>query len=147
MLKTYREHNLSHHKQYVRPFPKVLETVETLARENYKLAIVTTKLKDSALVGLEITGLMPYFETIVTLNDVTHPKPHPEPIEKALRALNSKPKDAIMVGDNYHDIIAGQKAGTLTAGVAWSRHGASYFKQYNPTYMLKDMSDLLKIVQ
>lgn len=147
MLETYREHNLSHHDKFVRPFPKVIETIETLVKGNYKLAIVTTKLKDSAMVGLEMTGLLPYFETIITLNDVTHPKPHPEPVKMALEALNSKAKHAIMIGDNYHDILAGQRAGTLTAGVAWSRHGASYFKQYHPTYMLQDMSDLLKIVE
>jgi len=147
MLKTYREHNLSHHEQYVRLFPNVLETVKRLHGKNYKLAIVTTKLRDSALVGIEITGLKPYFETIITLDDVACAKPHPEPVYKALEALNSEPSQAIMVGDNYHDIIAGQRAGTLTAGVAWSRHGSDYFVQYEPTYMLNDMLDLLKIIK
>jgi len=146
MLTTYREHNLSHHEQYVRLFPNVLETVEKLVENNYDLAIVTTKLRDSALIGLDITGLTPYFKTIITLSDVTNPKPHPEPVQKALHELNSEPEQAIMIGDNYHDIIAGQRAGTLTAGVAWSRHGPEYFSSYEPTYMLYDMSDLLKIV-
>jgi len=146
MLKTYRDHNLSHHEQYVRPFPRVLETVEYLANKNYKLAIVTTKLRDSALLGMEITGLSPFFETIITLSEVNHPKPHPEPVQMALDELNSEAKHSIMIGDNYHDIIAGQRAGTLTAGVAWSRHGRDYFSKYKPTYMLDDMSELLKIV-
>jgi len=52
-----------------------------------------------------------------------------------------------MVGDNYHDIEAGQNAGVLTAGVAWSRKGKEFLNGYNPTYMLEDMRDILNIIE
>jgi pyrophosphatase PpaX len=52
----------------------------------------------------------------------------------------------MMVGDNYHDILAGKNAGTLTAGVAWSIKGRDYVASYEPDYMLENMTDLLTIL-
>ncbi len=51
-----------------------------------------------------------------------------------------------MVGDNYHDILAGKNAGVKTAGVAWAIKGRGHLEQYEPDYMLEKMSDLLAIV-
>ena len=69
-------------------------------------------------------------------------KPDPEPIYKALDALGSSPEEAIMVGDNYHDILAGKNAGTKTVGVAWSTKGKRYLQAFEPDYMLEKMTDL-----
>ncbi|HLR75442.1 MAG TPA: pyrophosphatase PpaX [Virgibacillus sp.] len=146
MIETYREHNLLHHKDYVQLFPHVIETLEQLKGKQIKLGIVTSKMKDSALVGIELTGLTPFFETIVTWDDVVHAKPHPEPVLKALHALKGNAKSALMIGDNYHDIVSGQRAGVKTAGVAWSRKGEDFLKSYKPTYMLQDMRDVLTII-
>jgi pyrophosphatase PpaX len=51
-----------------------------------------------------------------------------------------------MVGDNYHDILAGKNAGTLTAGVAWSAKGREYLEKFEPDFMLESMTDILGIV-
>ena len=146
MIRTYREHNAKHHDEYVKLFPNVRETLTTLKENGYQLAIVSAKMREGVEQGLEITKIGSYFDTIVTIDDVINPKPHPEPVVKALTELNTPPAEAIMVGDNYHDILSGNHAGTKTAGVSWSIKGEEYLKQYNPTYMLQDMTDLLPIV-
>lgn len=146
MIKTYREHNHKYHDKYVKLFPNVKETLEALQENGFELGIVTAKMRDGVELGMEITGIKPYFDTVVTIDDVENPKPHPEPVIKALDRLNAEADTAIMIGDNYHDIVAGNKAGTKTAGVAWSARGKEYLKQFNPTYMLDDMTDLLAIV-
>lgn len=146
MIETYREHNAAHHAEYVKLFPNVKETLDILQEKGYDLGVVTAKMREGVEQGMEITGIGSYFDTIITIDDVTNPKPHPEPVLKALEKLNAVPDTAIMIGDNYHDIIAGNKAGTKTAGVSWSVKGKEYLKQFNPTYMLEDMTDLLAIV-
>lgn len=146
MIKTYREHNLFHHDDYVTPFPNVLETVKELDHHGYALGIVTTKMRKSVEKGLAITGIKPYFKTIITLDDVSHAKPHPEPVIKAMKELKGEPKSTLMIGDNSYDIEAGHNAGVQTAGVAWAQRGEAYLKQYKPTYMLNDMKDLLDLV-
>lgn len=147
MMSTYIEHNLANHETHVKPYPTVVETIKTLHEKGYQLAIVTTKITDTAKLGLKITGLEPYFDVVIGLNEVEHAKPHPEPIFKALEALNKTPVDALMVGDNYHDIEAGQNAGTRTAGVAWSIKGRESLESLRPDYMLEKLADLLTILE
>ncbi|MFB1051321.1 pyrophosphatase PpaX [Paraliobacillus sp. JSM ZJ581] len=147
MMATYRVHNIENHKKYVAAYPTVIETIETLKRNGYQLGIVTTKIRDTAELGLKITGLYDAFDCVIGLDDVTNAKPHPEPIIKALTKLNANPEHALMVGDNYHDIEAGQNAGVKTAGVAWSIKGETTLAEYQPDYMLKEMKDLLTILE
>lgn len=145
MIATYRKHNLYHHDNYVVAFPNVTETIEQLKMKGVKLGIVTTKMRRTVDMGLAVTGLDRFFETIVTLDDVVHAKPHPEPIIKAMKELDANADTTLMVGDSPHDIEAGQNAGVPTVGVAWSLRGKEKLAVYKPTYMLDDMLDLLKI--
>ncbi|SDO20466.1 pyrophosphatase PpaX [Halobacillus aidingensis] len=145
MVETYRKHNIENHNRYVKAYEGVVETIETLKEQGYKLGIVTTKMRNTVHMGLELTNLDGLFETVVTLDDVTNAKPHPEPIVKALNHLDSQASEAMMVGDNTHDIEAGQNAGTKTAGVAWTVKGRKVLDDLNPDYMLDNMRDLLKI--
>ena len=146
MVAYYREFNKKNHDTLVREFPGVVETVHALHEHGYKLGIVTTKMRDTTLMGLDLVNLRPYFQTIVALDDVENTKPDAEPIIKALEALEAKPEEAIMVGDSHHDILAGKNAGTKTAGVAWTIKGEDTLLQYEPDFILEQMPDLLEIV-
>lgn len=145
MVDTYRKHNIENHNRYVKAYDGVEETIRTLKEQGYKLGIVTTKMRNTVHMGLELTNLDGLFETIITLDDVRNAKPHPEPIVKALNNIGSKASKALMVGDNTHDIEAGQNAGTKTAGVAWTIKGRKVLDDLNPDYMLTNMRELLKI--
>lgn len=146
MIKEYRKFNLEQHDLLVKEFNGVFETIRTLSENNYKLAIVSTKVGATVLKGLALTNLDQFFDVIISLDEVEHAKPNPEPLEKAMKALNSKPEETMMIGDNYHDILGGKNAGTYTCGVSWSVKGRSYLEQYEPDYMLETMADLLDIV-
>jgi len=145
MIDMYREHNHRVHDDYVKAFPYVNETVEKLKDKGFQLGVVTTKMRKGVDMGLALTGLDNQFDTIITLDDVKHPKPHSEPVIKALAELKASADTALMVGDNYHDILAGKNAGAKTAGVAWTHKGKERLLQYEPTYMLEDIRDILKI--
>ncbi len=146
MMKTYREHNYANHEKYVVAYPTVVETIRTLKDAGFQLGIVTTKLSDTAKLGLQITGMDQQFDVLIGLDDVKHAKPHPEPILKAINDLQANPMTTLMVGDNYHDIEAGHNAGVRTAGVAWTIKGRKILEDHDPDYMLEEMRDLLKIV-
>ena len=146
MAQCYRDYNHMRHDELVTEFEGVYDTIKTLHQKGYKLAIVTTKKRYTVEMGLRLTKLDQFFDVVVTLDDVTHAKPNPEPLLKALEQLGSKPENAIMVGDNNHDIQGGKNTGTLTAGVAWAFKGREYIEGLQPDYILENMSDLLDIV-
>ncbi len=145
LILSYREWNLEHHDQMVAPFDGVVETLHKLKNDGYKLAIVSTKRREMIERGLQLMGCQSLFDTIVGLEDVSRTKPDPEPILLALEHLNVSKEDALMIGDNFHDIVGGQNAGVDTAGVAWSIKGEDFLSTYNPTYMLHHINDLLSI--
>lgn len=145
MVHEYRTYNIANHDALVKEFEGVFETVQTLYEKGYKLAIVTTKREDVALKGLRLMNLDRFFPVVVAYDHVNKVKPDPEPIMLALEQLGSKPEEAMMVGDNFHDVLAGKNAGTQTAGVAWTIKGRDYIAKYEPDYILENMTDLLTI--
>ncbi|NRD76506.1 pyrophosphatase PpaX [Bacillus sp. BRMEA1] len=146
LVMEYRSFNIANHDALVREFPGVLETIKILHEKGYKLGVVTTKRYDVAMKGLRLMGLDSFFKVIIAMDHVSKVKPDPEPIFKALEPLGSAPEESLMVGDNYHDILAGKNAGTKTAGVAWSIKGREYIAKYEPDYILEHMPDLLTIL-
>lgn len=147
LIQQYREHNLKHHDALVKEYKGVYETIAALKEDDYKIGVVTTKLRPTVNRGLQVGRLDSFFDVVVTLDDVKNAKPDPEPIYKALDQLKSDPSSSIMVGDSHHDILAGKNAGTYTAGVSWSVKGEDYLQSYKPDYMLGNMSDLLRIIK
>jgi pyrophosphatase PpaX len=146
MVLEYRTYNLANHDALVKEFVGVMETIETLKKKGYKLAIVTTKREDVAFKGLRLMKLDPFFDVMIAYDHVKKVKPDPEPIFLALEKLDSKPEETLMVGDNFHDVLAGKNAGTKTAGVAWTIKGRDYLVKYEPDYMLENMTDLITIL-
>jgi pyrophosphatase PpaX len=146
MVLEYRTYNLANHDALVKEFVGVMETIETLKKKGYKLAIVTTKREDVAFKGLRLMKLDSFFDVMIAYDHVKKVKPDPEPIFLALEKLDSKPEGTLMVGDNFHDVLAGKNAGTKTAGVAWTIKGRDYLAKYEPDFMLENMTDLLSIL-
>ncbi|MCB4747489.1 MAG: HAD family hydrolase [Sulfurovum sp.] len=81
-----------------------------LAKLHATLGIVTTKTAAYSKEMLEHMGIMQYFDLLIGREDVTHPKPHPEPILKAISKLNADKKRCWMIGDTSMDILAAEAA-------------------------------------
>ncbi|MCR8643327.1 pyrophosphatase PpaX [Paenibacillus sp. N1-5-1-14] len=148
IVKTYRAFNVAKHDELVSAFPHVEETLAALKEAGIRIGIVTSKVRMTTEMGLKLTGLDKYVDTVITVDDVKQPKPHPEGIQSALRNLDfglEDLSDVIMVGDSHYDIEAGHNAGVQTVAVNWSLKGLTYLQKYNPTYIIDDMRELLPI--
>jgi phosphoglycolate phosphatase len=88
-----------------------------LASKSATLGVVTTKTAKYSIALLEYMGLMDYFDVLIGREDVEHPKPHPEPIIKALNKLRSVTSEYWMVGDTPMDIEAAKAAGINSVAV------------------------------
>ena len=146
MIEEYREWNLSHHDRLASEFDGVKDTLTHLKANGIRMAIVSTKRNDVVQKGLDLMDIANLFETVVGLDDVQHPKPDPEPLNVAMNRLDVSKDEVLMVGDNMHDIVGGQRAGVRTAGVAWSLKGPDFLKAFKPDFMLHHISDLYEIL-
>ncbi|MDF1874157.1 HAD family hydrolase [Sulfurimonas sp. SAG-AH-194-I05] len=81
------------------------------------LGIVTTKTGSYSQILMEHFALMEYFEVLIGREHVQNPKPHAEPILKALEALKSDDKDIWMIGDTKLDLLCAKNANVKSIGV------------------------------
>lgn len=147
LIEEYRAWNKSMHDELSSEFDGVSETLRLLKTAGMKMAIVSTKKKDMVMRGLGLLDVEGVFDEVIAMDDVVKTKPDPEPILLALNRLGATADEALMIGDNYHDIVGGQNAGVRTAGVAWSAKGEEFLQSFNPDFMLQHISDLLHMVK
>ncbi len=97
--------------------PQSKELLQILKSKGKKVGIITRNSKTATIKTLEISGLMNYIDVIVTREDVTNPKPDPEHVEVAIKLLENKAGDTVVIGDHKYDIYSGKRAGCFTIGI------------------------------
>jgi len=95
---------------YLRMEPHILETLATL-RERGVLTAICTNRTTSMPHLMERFNLHGYFDMVVTALDVTHPKPHPESVDKILQGLRVSRAETLYVGDSEVDLKTAEAAG------------------------------------
>lgn len=113
----------------VEPYPGVEETLRCLQDAGIRLAVATDAESVQADRRLRKTGLIDFFEVVVTPEVSGRRKPEPDSLLYALRRLDAVPEEAMMVGDSpRRDIAPGRQLGMVTAFAAygdWRRNRAA----------------------
>jgi HAD superfamily hydrolase (TIGR01509 family) len=91
--------------------------VRAVAASGSKVALMTSGERPYADGFLKMTGLDKVFSTSVTLDDVTHLKPHPEPYLKAAELLKVEPTRCVVFEDSIAGFLAAKAAGITCVGV------------------------------
>ena len=123
-------------------YPDTVPTLEWLKGEGYKLGVITSGPEYQRL-KLRLTGLLDYFDVVVTREDVNAIKPEPRIFIYALESLGVESGEAMMVGDSLSQDVYGAKNVGMTA--VWiNREGT---KGYNMAdYEIRTLHELRKIL-
>ena len=105
-----------------RPFPAVDDLLRNL-RGRVRLAIATSKGRRGVLGQVARAGWEGYFDPIVTPEDVAHPKPHPESLQRVCAYHGVEPGAVAYLGDSRFDMEMAVRAGVTGWGAAWGLHG------------------------
>jgi len=127
------------------PFPNTLETLRRLKQIGIKIGAITTRSKRTSLKTLEAGSILSYCDVVISGEDVQHPKPHSEPLLKALQRLAIEPEKAVMIGDTDADILAGKSAGMMTIGVSYGFHGLRIAESH-PNFVINDIAEVVPII-
>ena len=115
----YRIYEQRHAEFFDGIYQGVPELLEALRSAGRTVGIVTGKSRRSFEVTAAATALGP-FDALVLDDDVAEPKPHPEGLLQALKALDADPDDAIYVGDTMGDMEAAASAGIRGVAALWA---------------------------
>ena len=146
MVATYREYNLAHHDRMVTVYPGVVTALGAIRAAGRRTGLVTSKNRQGALRGLTLVRLEAMMDVLVCADEVTNPKPHPEPVEKAVALLGADPATTVYVGDSIHDMVSGRAAGVRTAAALWGPFGREHLELASPDYWLETPADLLTLL-
>ena len=159
----YRSFQEEHQEDYrVYVFDGVRELMGSLRDRGCLIGVGTSRTAYSLHSYMKALGLEDLVDEIVTMNDVTSHKPHPETAEAVLLKLMAHDKEAwdvsmpksvrdaaIMIGDTKYDIGCAQNAGMDSVLVGWSHYvdmddmAASGF---TPTHIIGEPAELLDII-
>ena len=92
----------------------VHELLAELKARRIPAAVATSSRSPHALGHLGGAGILSMFEAVVTRDDVTNPKPHPEPYLLAASRLGVDPSLCIAVEDSHTGVRAAHAAGMQT---------------------------------
>lgn len=155
----YREHYIKICDKQTKMLEGAICAVE-LASEFARLGIVTTKTSDSTRNILSHFGVVRHFKVIIGKDSVTHPKPHKEPILKALEALKGagvsvessvglsavEAHKIFMIGDTILDLIAAKDAGIAGLGVLCGYGKKADLEKYSK-FIFKDTKEAVEFAK
>ncbi len=81
------------------------------------MSIGTGSTKKGAQKTLEIIGLKKYFEIIITANDISNPKPHPETFLTCAKLMEVNPSECLVFEDGILGIEAAKTAGMMVVDI------------------------------
>jgi pyrophosphatase PpaX len=135
---------------HVALYPDALEVLEYLHNLDKKLALISSSSHENIDHLLEKHKLSDLFSAVVAGDDITHHKPHPEPLEKALALLGANKQDAIMIGDSDKDLGAANNTGIDSILFYPPEHKKFYdfeqLKSLSPTYVVSDFREIESII-
>jgi putative hydrolase of the HAD superfamily len=128
----------------VEPYPGVEETLRCLQDAGIRLAVATDAESVQADRRLRKTGLIDFFEVVVTPEVSGRRKPEPDSLLYALRRLDAAPEEAMMVGDSpRRDIAPGRQLGMVTAFAAYGDWRRSRAVDVAADIVLAEFSEIL----
>jgi pyrophosphatase PpaX len=104
------------HAQVFRGIPTL---VRKLHRAGAPMGVVSCKRRALVEAELEAAGLRPFFDVVFGYEDVTPPKPAPDPLIAAIARLGLRRLNTIYVGDSMVDLETGRAARVRTVLAVW----------------------------
>jgi HAD superfamily hydrolase (TIGR01509 family) len=84
--------------------------MNSLVNEGYKIACCSNSIRKTVLTVLSKLGIIEYFDLIISNEDVTNSKPHPEMYWKAMSKMTVLPEETLIVEDSPYGLLAANRA-------------------------------------
>jgi len=127
--------------------PGVEETLDILQKQNYKMAIATTKIRNHVIGIAKMFDWMDKFHAFVGGNEVDHVKPAPDAFLEAMKRMNVEAEDSIVIGDTVNDIFAAKAIPLQVIAVESPYGGQEKTASANPDYNIKSIAELPKLLE
>jgi beta-phosphoglucomutase len=103
---------------HARAFPGVKRFIEECQAQGIAMAVASAAIGKNVNFLIGALGLKDYFRELMTVDEITHPKPDPEIYLKTAAKLGVAPAGCAVFEDSYVGIEAAKRAGMKCIAVA-----------------------------
>ncbi len=103
--------------KYCVPVFEIERMIRQLDRQGYRLAVCSNSIRDTIHLMLKGSGIVQYFDCILSNEDVKLSKPNPEMYLTAFQKMNVTPEETVIVEDSPHGIQAAKASGAFVCEV------------------------------
>lgn len=123
--------------------PNTHETLSYLKHKGYNLYLLTNGFVEVQVIKIKENKLEQYFKKMITSEDAGYKKPDKRIFEHALKTVNAKKSESIMIGDDLEsDIIGANSFGMDTVFFNPEKKQTAI----NPTFEINDLKELQLIL-
>lgn len=120
----------------------VVEGIEWMKTQGYRVACVTNKAAAFTIPLLKDKGLHDYFEVIVSGDTCEKKKPDPMPLLHAAELLGVSAENALMIGDSKSDVKAARAAGFHIFAMTYGYNHGEDIRDYEPDVVMDSFAEL-----
>jgi HAD superfamily hydrolase (TIGR01509 family) len=106
------------YKTHVEPLRGLVTFLDKLDQHSINRAIATSAPRANVDFTLQLTGIGPYFQTILDDSFVSRGKPDPEIYLKTAAALGYDPAHCVVLEDSLSGVASGKAAGCKVVGIS-----------------------------
>lgn len=147
MVMEMKSHFVPYYNEHIddctRPYPGIIEMLETLSDRGISFAIASNKYQEGteALVAKYFGKYG--FVRILGQREGKPIKPDPEIVKEAMSAAQDVTvKDTVYCGDSDVDMQTGLNAGVRTIGVTWGFRTREELSAYNPWLLVENPAEI-----
>jgi putative hydrolase of the HAD superfamily len=91
----------------LRPFPETISTLINIKAKGYQLGVISNGITIKQWEKLIRLGIYPFFDEVVTSDEVGFEKPHGRIFEVALNRMGCSAENSVMIGNKFTEDIMG----------------------------------------
>ncbi|MHB8347713.1 MAG: phosphoglycolate phosphatase [Acidiferrobacterales bacterium] len=138
----YQKHYAACVSQESRPFPGVVEGLESLKSLGFELACITNKAQAFTAPLLRDLQLREYFQLVLSGDSLPRKKPDPLPLRHACDYFGIQPQHGVLVGDSRSDVQAARAAQMPVICVAYGYNHGHDIRESGPDAVIDSLAEL-----
>ncbi len=111
----------------LQPIAGVISFINRVS-DSFRLALTTSASRRNKELAFSKFNLHQFFEVVITSNDITNPKPDPEPYRVTTEQLALAPGDCFVIEDSFNGVRSAAAAGCTVVGITTSFDAAALKK-------------------
>lgn len=146
VLDAFVAHYGQHSRDHTQPYDGIMRTLDTLAAQGVKLAIVSNKV-DFAVKQLSRDYFGDRMHSAVGDDPSRNRKPAPDSVLDAMRQMGVSAQETVYVGDSEVDVITARNADIPCIAVTWGFRSEESLMQAGARHIVRKPEEIIEVIK